>query len=387
MQILFVNNFSYPKGGAEISLFNRGKLLEKNRHQVFYFFGDEELNQNKNRIKRAFDLLYSFEAKKKINKVLKRVKPEIVHLNNIYHHLSPSIIDEISKRKIPMVLTLRDHKLLCVVYKLWRDGRICEECKNKNFRNILKNNCNLKGNFGESFLLWFEMSLHHKLLHIYDKVDIFTSPSKFLIRKFKEMGFKREIVYLPNFIFLDDYEQNYKKREKSIVYFGRLVPEKGLITLIEGVKGLPIELRIIGTGELEDKLKEYVLRQKITNIKFLGWLNQKKLKKEVSKSMFTLLPSIWHENSPRSIIESFALGKPVVASNIGGIPELVRDKINGLLFKPGDVKDLRNKISYLINHSSLRKKMGKKGRNLVEKQYNEKKCYKELIAIYNHLLK
>lgn len=390
MRLLFVNNFSHLKGGAEISFLNTGRLLEKNRHQIFYFFADKKLEKKKkkeNNLKKTLNTLYSFEAKEKLGQVLERIKPDIVHLNNIYHHLSPAIIDEIKKRKIPVVLTLRDYKLVCALYKLWRKGKICEECKNKNFRSILKNQCSLKGNFGESFLLYFEMILHHRVLHLYDKVDVFTAPSRFLIKKFKELGFSEKIEYLPNFVFLDEYKPSLTEKERSIVYLGRLVPEKGLDILIETVRDLPVKLKIIGKGKLESKLKKYVLKEKIENIQFLGWLGQDDLKKEVAKSMFTLLPSVWYENNPRSIIESFALGKPVISSKIGGIPELVKDRFNGLLFSPGSASELRKKIIWLVKNKDLRKKMGKRGRKLVEKQYNEKKCYKDLIAIYHKLLR
>ena len=386
MKILLVNNFSCPKGGAEVSLLNTGKLLKEKKHHVYYFFADKELKKTKNNLKRVFKLLYSLEARKKISQKLDKTKPDIVHLNNIYHHLSPSIIDEVKRKKIPLVMTLHDYKLVCAIYKLWRNGKVCQECKNEKYISILKNKCNLKGNLAESFLLWMEMVLHHKILHIYEKVDLFISPSRFLVKQFRQMGFKNKIVYLPNFVFLNKRKQSQIKETKTIVYFGRLTPEKGLLTLIKAVKNLPIILKIIGDGNLKFKLEKLVLKEKINNVKFLGWLDQKKLKAEIKKSMFTILASEWPENNPRAIIESFALGKPVLASKIGGIPELVKDKKNGLLFEPGNIKELRNKIIWMITHRQKRKEMGGKTHFLIRKNYHQEIYYKKLINLYKSIL-
>jgi glycosyltransferase involved in cell wall biosynthesis len=413
MKILYINNFLTRKGGAEISLLNTGKLLAKKSHKIFYFTSENIVYKKYFVIQDVVNLIYSFKAKKKIGNLLDKIKPDVIHLNNIYHHLSPSIIDEIKLRKIPMVMTLRDYKLVCAIYKLWREGKICEECRNKNYNSIIKNRCRLKNHFGEEYLLWLEMNLHHKLLHIYYKVDTFISPSQFLINKFKEMGWKRKIEYLPNFVFDDDYSSSkarslistssrYARTVNTIVYFGRLAPEKGLNVLLAAFKQaqdnlsiihppaggpLSINLKIIGDGPMKEDLKFKIQDLGLKNVQLLGWLEGEKLKKEIQDSLFTILPSTWYENCPRSILESFALGKSVVASNVGGIPEMVRDKSNGLLVKPGSVEDLSHKILWLINHPKEILKMGKIGQEIVKKKYNEENYYGELMRIYEKTIK
>lgn len=390
MRILLVNNSSLKTGGADISIFNTGKLLENKGHRVAYFYKDNRnisLRQLANQTINPINFLYSFTAKSDIGRVIDKFIPHIVHLNNFYHHLSPAIIDAIYRRKIPMIMTLRDYKLVCAVYKLWRNGRFCEDCRNKKFSSILKNNCNLKGNFGESLLLWTEMNLHHNILNIYDKIDAFISPSKFLIKKFKEMGLKRKIEYLPNFVFSSS--AGLSPDGASVVYFGRLAPEKGLEILLDAIKQLAIshrqlaiKFKIIGDGPEKERLKLKVKSLKLNNVVFTGWLECEKLVTEIRSSLFTVLPAIWYENNPRSILESFALGKPVVASNIGGIPELVDNRGNGLLVKPGDADDLMEKICWLLSHHREREKMGKAGCQLVKEQYNEEIYYRGLMKIY-----
>lgn len=380
MKILLVNNFYQKRGGAEVSLMNTYRLLKENGHtvKIFYFSG----NQKKINLFKAMNLIYSVKSKSEMRKVLETYNPDLVHLNNIYHHLSPSIIDVIKKKDIPIVITLRDYKLVCANYKLWRNDKICEDCRNRKFVNIIKNKCNLKGSYLESLLLWIEMTMHHKVLHIYDKIDYFVSPSKFLIEKFKDMGFKQDINFIPNFVFLDDYKPIFTSDNKTIVYFGRLVPEKGLISLIDAVKDLPISLKIIGEGPQKNILLQKIHQEKITNVYFKTWKNAESLNKEITNSMFTVLPSLWYENNPRSIIESFSMGKTVVASDIGGIPEIVKNKKNGLLFKPDDVNDLSRKILFLAKNIPLQVKMGREARITAEKKYSEKIHYQSLIKIY-----
>ena len=227
------------------------------------------------------------------------------------------------------------------------------------------------------------MYLHHRILHIYDLVDAFISPSRFLKSKLEEMGFKKKIVYLPNFVNLQDYQPEYGWQENSIVYFGRLSKEKGLFTLIEAVKGLDVKLKIIGEGPIRESLEHSAKSKEIGNIEFLGYMSGEDLKNEIKKSMFVVLPSEWYENNPRSIIEGFALGKPAVGARIGGIPELVKDGETGLNFETGNVEDLRSKIKYLINNTDKIVVMGKNARRFVEVELNQEVHYKKLIEIYN----
>jgi len=169
------------------------------------------------------------------------------------------------------------------------------------------------------------------------------------------MGFTKEIVHLPNFIDIGRFKQIDEGtqifRENSIVYFGRLSEIKGLWTLIEAARLLgssaDIQINIIGEGPLKQSLEHRVRSLQLKNVSFLGYMNGESLFKEIKNSMFAILPSEWYENNPMSVLEAFALGKPVIGSRIGGIPELVKDNETGLTFDPGNVEDLYSKMEYL----------------------------------------
>jgi glycosyltransferase involved in cell wall biosynthesis len=405
MKILLINKFLYPKGGDAIGTLATAKLLEREGHDIILwgmthpqnldypykelfvsyidFNKDMKLLQE---IKISLRLLYSFEAKNKIERLLKNVgRPDIVHLNNFAHQISPSILDIFKKYRISMVMTMHDYKLVCPSYRMFLQGRFCERCKKARYYQCFLNKCT-KNSYLKSLLNTVEMYLHHKILHIYDLIDIFISPSKFLKHKLKEMGFEKEIVYLPNFIFLEEFMPQYNFKEKTFIYVGRLSVEKGLFTLLEAVKGLPVVLKIIGDGPFRERLLAKAKKDKIENVKFLGYLQQDKLKDIIKSSMVMVLPSECYENFPRSILEAFALGKPVIGANIGGIPELVKNGRTGLTFKAGDFSDLRKKMLYFLDNPKESVEMGKNARRFVEENFNPQVHYKKLMEIYKRTI-
>ncbi len=402
MKILLVNKFFYLKGGSERVFLEEADLLKRNGHQVVFFSMFDKRNLScpqskyfinhidyetpvKNIKQKILKMLYSFEAKEKIEELLNDYQIDIAHLHNIYHQISPSILDVFVKYKIPTVMTLHDYKLVCPSYSMLAHGKPCEECRNGKYFWCLLKKCT-KGSYAKSLLNVVEMYLHHEIIHIYDKIDVFISPSIFLKRKLKEMGFKKEIVYLPNFVNAKDYLPKYSFNEKIICYFGRLSEEKGLFTLLNAVKGIDIKLKIIGDGPIRKDLEERVRKENLENVSFLGYKSGYELKEEVRNSMAVVLPSEWYENNPTAVLEAFALGKPLLGGRLGGIPELVKDGKTGLTFEPGNSGDLRSKIESLLENPKQIAEMGKKARKFVEESFNPEKHYIQVIEVYKKLL-
>jgi glycosyltransferase involved in cell wall biosynthesis len=400
MRILLVNKYFYAKGGSEVSMFETARLLKDKGHEVMYFCMKSHKNYPcaqqdyfvseikydggmYNKISSSLKLLYSFEAKNKIESLIKEYKPDLAHLNNIYHQLSPSIIHSLKKYNIPIVMTLHDYKIVCASYSLISRGRACDACKEGKYYQCLLRGC-VKDSRLKSLLNTIEMYLHHKLLNIYGFVDVFISPySNYFENKIIEMGFNRGIVHLQNFVKLEDYHPQFSWGEDSIVYFGRLSVEKGVLTLINAVKNIKgVFLKIIGEGPIKEKLEMFVKSEGIKNVVFIGYLQGEYLKNEIKKSMFAVVPSEWYEPFALTIIEAFALGKPVIGSRIGGIPERVRHGETGLLFEPGNSEELMASIEYLRNCPEEIVGMGKRGRALVEKEFNYENHYEHLMKIY-----
>ena len=402
MKILLVHNYFHMVGGAETHFFDIARLLKQKGHEVIFFsmkdkknFQTEfvryfvsnlspwkELTLSK-KIKSLCRIFYSFEAKKKIRRLIEEQKPDIVHIHNIWHEISFSIIYEIRKYNIPIIMTLHDYMMICPNRKMLVDNKLCFECKGQRYYKIISKRC-IVNSLPRSIAIMLSIYFNNVILKTYRLVDLFISPSLFLIQKFKEGDlFKdRTIVHLPYCIDVKSDMSMINVQDKTIVYFGRLDIEKGVDVLIEAVKDLNITLKIIGTGSLESYLKKKVIEERITNVYFKGFIPHDKIKEEISKALFTVVPSIWYENYPFSIIESFALGKPVVASRIGGIPELVKEDYTGLTFEPGNSEDLRAKILYLVNNKSKIRELGIHAYEWVRRELNKEKYYIALIDIY-----
>ncbi|MGD9345436.1 MAG: glycosyltransferase [Candidatus Aminicenantes bacterium] len=401
MKVLLVNKFFFLKGGSETSLFDTAALLEKRGHAVSFFSMEHPANRESQyakyfvsnvdydnpssfseKLKASIRILYSWEARKKLDRLLEKERPDIVHLHNIHHQISPSILHTLKKKDLPVALTLHDYKMVCPVYTLMRNGRPCEKCRHKRFYHCTTGLC-CKGSFAKSLLNTLEMYLHHKWLHVYDLVDVFLSPSEFLRNKLLEMGFKGRIVHLPNVIDTAGFDPSYSWKEEHIVYFGRLSKEKGLYTLLQAAQGLPVECRIFGEGPERERLLQWIAEKKMDNVHLCGHVSQEKLKEEVRKAMFVVLPSEWYENNPLSVLEAFALGKPVVGARIGGIPELVRDEETGLTFEPGNAAELKKNILYLLDDSEKIMSLGKKARQHVERNNAPELHFQKLMNIYS----
>lgn len=402
MKILNINKFYYRKGGSETYYFGLSNLLRENGQEVIPFSMKDENNYNskynkyfvenvsyknmssKEKIKNGMKLIYSFEAKNKVKEIIRDTTPDIAHLHIFQHQISPSIIKEIKKNSIPIVNTIHDLKIICPNYKMFNNGDICEDCKGNKFYNCFKNRC-IKDSISNSLLNTIE-AYTHRILKSYDYVDKFICPSEFFKNKFIEFGIPKEkIIHIPNFIDISKFEPNYDS-EDYFIYLGRLSEEKGIKTLITSMKQVnKSKLIIIGNGPLDKELKNIVKNENIKNIEFTGFKSGNELESLIRKCKFMIIPSEWYENAPMSIIECMAYGKPVIGSNIGGIPELIENGRSGLTFKCKDSNDLANKINTLLDDKEIIINMGKESRRIAQDQYDKSIHYKKIIKLYKDL--
>lgn len=356
-----VNKFFYIKGGSETYYFALKRLLESKGHTVIDFSMEDEKNFTspyssyfvKNvdynaksgigeKIRGASNIVYSFEAKRKFEQLVKEVKPDIVHLHIFQHQLSPSILDIIKKYNIPTVYTAHDLKMLCLNYKMMHHGKICEECQGGKYYRCALNKC-VKDSFSKSCVNVVEGYLH-KWKHSYDVIGTIITPSAFYKKTFEKFGIEESrIMHIPNFI--DQMKPQVTQlddKEKYYLYFGRLSEEKGIMTLLKAVEGTEIQIKIVGTGPMEESARQFAQEHQIHNVKFLGFQSGKALTDIVGNAKAIILPSEWYENGPYSAIESLQLGRPIIGADIGGIPELILD--NNQLFEHGDAQSLQKAI-------------------------------------------
>lgn len=349
MKVLLVNKFHYRKGGSETYYFTLAEALKASGHEVIFFAMEDEKNLPceqqeyfvsnasvnggiKSKLNMLLHMTYSKEAYKKMTQLLQAEKPDLVILNLVHKQITLSIIDAIKEHdpKLPIFWTMHDLIAVCPSYSM-RDGsgNICEKCLGGDFSHCVKNRC-IKGSRLMSLLSKHEAE-YIRRRKWYDRVDLFICPSEFYRRKLMEGKFtKSPIVTMRNPLPIGTEFEVSAADEGYVLYFGRLSPEKGVKTLIEAAKLCGCHLVILGTGPQEEELKDCA--EDCANIEFKGFQTGEALHSYVRKSKCVVLPSEWYENGPYSAMEAMAMGKPLIVSNNGGLPELVEHGKNGYVY-------------------------------------------------------
>ena len=369
MKVLLVNKFLYPKGGAETYVFKLGETLTKYGHEVQYFGLENEKNIVGNslgayvsdmdfgtgmlkNLKAPFRIIYSSEARKKISKVLYDFAPDIVHINNIQFHLTPSIILAVNAyrrktgKKVKIVYTAHDYQLICPSHGLFdADINVCEKCLGGNYTYCFRTKC-MKNSRAKSLLAMLD-AYYWKYSKAYECIDIIICPSRFLKSKLdKQKRFANKTVAIHNFIEAKSAE----KVDKCdyVLEFGHLSKDKGTFTLLEVAKRMPnVRFVFAGYGAAEAEIA------KVPNAQFVGFKTGNELKELISKAMCSVYPSEWYENCPFSVIESQMYGTPVIGSRMGGIPELIQENKTGFMFEAGNADDLEKKLRCLLEVPDL----------------------------------
>ncbi len=371
MKILLINKYHYIRGGAERAYFDMASVLTEAGHEVAffsmqhpqnipskwssYFVSGVEYEGSERqgiwyRLRAVARIWWNKEAQTKLDALIRDFGPDVAHLHNIYHQLSPSIIWTLKKRGIPMVMTLHDYKLICPNYSLFVRGKVWEKSKSSRYYACVLDRC-VKDSFLKSAVCSIEAYMH-RALRSYEQVDRFIAPSAFLREKFREFGFKKEIRLVSQPILHDsvvdvDNTMTVPSHEAPFVFFGRLSKEKGIDVAIRAMADYDgaTQLHIVGTGPEEDALrslaKELGIEEKV---RFLGVKYDKELKDILMQAKAIILPSVWYENMPYVLLESFELGKIVIASRMGGMTERIQDGVNGFLFASGDAQALALKM-------------------------------------------
>jgi len=411
VRILVANWTWYPSGGDWTYVENSCRLYRQKGHTVVPFsMQDErnyperyaehfvskinyrELNENKtlrNGIHVLSKSIYSFEAKRNLERLLNVVSVDVAHLHNIHHYLTPSIISVFRRRNIPIVWTLHDYTILCPENSFVSNGSICERCKGGKFYQCTLQRCK-KNSLQASFVASLENYVH-RFTNVFEAVRYFICPTQFVYDKFVEYGFyKDRLVKL--YHCYDVPEPAYSERTQTegeqpyILFVGRLEKIKGVHTLLRAMKELPqIRLKIIGSGSEDNELKRFADVQRLTNVSFLGRLEKNQVLRHMRHCLFSVCPSEWYEVMGFSIIEAMLLTKPVVGSRIGAIPELVLDGVTGLTFEAGNSNDLRDKIAALARDSTSIKKFGSKARDHVSRLVDYDVHYARLTGLFTSM--
>lgn len=401
--LLNVNNYHYRRGGSDVVYLEHAELMEgqgmrngffsmhhpKNHPTPWsrYFVDEIEFGYSYSlteKIAMASKVIYSFEAQRKLKQLIKFFQPDVAHLHCIYHHLSPAIIPVLKSAGIPMVMTAHDLKIACPAYKMLNLDGICERCNHGSVLNVIKHRC-IRDSLAASVIVAVESGLHRSLNTYRKHLDRVVVPSRFYLEKLVEWGWSRDkLTYIPNYVDISKFEPQYAPG-KYFLYFGRLAPEKGVGTLIRAAAKSGVHLKIAGTGPIDAELK--VLATQVGgDIDFLGYRSGDDLHNLVRESCAVVLPSEWYENAPMSLLESYALGKPVIGARIGGIPEMIVENETGWTFESQNIDELAACLRKVITaDESVITGVGKAGRDYVEKAFSRQRYVDSMLALYREI--
>lgn len=384
MRVLLSNKFYYRRGGDCIYMMELERLLKTKGHDVAIFSMQYPQNEssvwskywpsNMSAIKAFTRPFGDGEVKSKFTALLDDFNPDVVHLNNIHTQLSPIIAEIAHERGIRVVWTLHDSKLVCPCYTCMRGGEWCEECFSSK-TSVIKHRC-MPGSVPGAVIGYLEAKKWNKE-RLQNSCDLFLPPSQFMADTCIRGGYdKDKFQVLCNFIDLKKVENPSFDKDDYYVYLGRLTKVKGIETLCKVAAELQYRLVVIGGGDLEHELRE---KYKDSSIEFLGQKNWNEIRPVLEKARFMVIPSEWSENNPLTIIESQALGTPVLGARIGGIPELIEENVSGMTFTSGDVADIKSKILKMWNCSFDYKSIS----DNAQSKYSFDSYYKHLMKLYS----
>jgi glycosyltransferase involved in cell wall biosynthesis len=377
LKVLFINTYHYRRAGAEVHALDLAEQLRRRGHEVRFFSMHHQENLDSpdadywvpeidfrsmhaaknpvNAVQVLSRAIYSTDARTSLARMLSTWRPDVAHLHNLHAHLTPSVIGILRSRAIPVVWTLHDYKLLCPNTTFVSHDEVCERCKGSRFWQCTLRKCK-KDSRTASLVATLEAEAH-RLLRIPSRVARFIAPSEFLRQKFIEYGWPSEkFVHIPNFNNQPLVRGVTSLSESRVLYSGQLVRTKGVMTLLEAVRQSPgVTLDLAGEGPLRAEIEAEIASWGTSSAKvhLHGHVGAIDLARLIEGSRLVVVPSEWYENSPYAVIEAFARARPVVASRIGGLPELVVDGFNGITVTPGSPREIAAAIKRLLDEPEL----------------------------------
>ena len=403
MRILFCNKYNYPFSGTEVHLFELMQLLRSQGHEVALFSMSDPrgvatqydrhfaphidfkaASSIGTKVLQAGHAIYSLQARKRLRAMINEFRPDVAHVRNIYHHLSPSILWELKRRGVPVVYHLNDFKLLCPSYNMVSRGKSCERCKGGAFWHALRPQC--YPGFGARATLALEAYIHRWAGTYRKCVECFLAPSQFVRSKFVEHGWDAgKFEVLPHF--QEAHAITPIAEGAAALYVGRLSAEKGIADLLHAMS-INREMRLIiaGSGPERSNLERLAASLRLSNVQFVGHQPPPERDRLISRSMFTVLPSHAYETLGKTILESYAEGRAVIATDTGSRRELVRHGKTGLLYATGNVEQLASSMRLLHGNLELAERMGRAGWAFVREHHSTGAYLERLISLYERVV-
>jgi glycosyltransferase involved in cell wall biosynthesis len=383
LRIIIVHNRYQQPGGEDVGVQDEYGVLSSHGHTVRLLQADNDhIKSVAAQVQTAFGAVYSPSSKKRMAAAVSEFKPDVVHVHNFFPVFSPSIYFACNEAAVPVVQTLHNYRLICPSGILFRDGHVCEDCVSKPFAwPGAIHGCYRNSRVGTAAVA--TMASVHRVLHTYErKVQKLIALTEFSRRKFIEGGLPAQnLVVKPPFI---DHDFGVGSGDGGYVLFvGRLSKEKGIETMLNAWKSLGgrVPLRLAGGGPLKDYVVERAAM--MPGVEYLGFQSREQINQLMQNASALIFPSEWYEGVPRTILESFAAGTPVIASGIGNMASLVEHQRTGVHFEPGNAADIVTKVRWMLDHPREWESMRRSARKEYEGKYTAERNYELLMKIYD----
>lgn len=411
MKIILVHKFWRTLSGAEMYFHEVVRILKSNGHDVRVFttnfnaeggidekttdptvvYGHPNNYLRGSFIKRApvlLSMIYSKPNKNQFAELIDTFKPDLVHVFSLNIVLSPSLLDACREKGVPVVMSCNDYKHICTNYRLYYDGKVCTDCMGGKLYKPMLNNC-CKHSFAVSVASSIEAYTHEYRNILRKNINTFCFESIFMLditkRFWKSKDYHSYLLGKP--FNSPAYTANYTDKN-YLLFIGRLSDEKGADVLLRAMHLVPeANLKIVGTGPYQERLQNMVTELGLTNVEFTGSKWGDAAKEYISNARFVVIPSLWYENFPYVIAESYAMGKPVIGTNRGGIPENIVHDVTGYVYQPDDYMILSQHIRTLWNDKEKCVQMGKAAKQKADTEYTDVVFYKRILSLYQSLVK
>lgn len=389
MRILQIHNF-YKSFGGECNVVSAERdLLDSNGHTVTQYTVTSKNIEHYPLWKKALTYLqipHNFSSARRLDRFLKTQQPDVAHVHNVFPLLSPSIYRVLNQHRIPVVQTVHNYRFLCPNGLLFTHGQICDDCLHMGKVSAVKKKC-MHGSWVTSAMYAGAIAWAWRMGTVPGCIDRFIALNYFGADLLKRGGVPEDKVRICG-NFHEKSIEFIAKKEPYILYLGRLSPEKGIRTLLKAMSSVPetIFLKIAGSGPLEGELKDFVAHHPTLQVQFLGFVSGAEKERLIANALCSVVPSEWYENFPISVLESLAQGTPVIASRIGGLPELITHGTTGLLYEPGNAEALSQSITQLVNDPQEAQRMASAALESARTRFSPEVHLQELNAIYNECL-
>lgn len=383
MRVLQLHNLYKIPGGEDVVVQAEKALLENHGHEVVLLQADNDNITNLfSKTMTALGTVYSFSGKKQVQAEIAKFQPDVVHVHNFFPLWSPAVYDACREARVPVLQTLHNYRFFCAGAFFFRDGTVCEDCLGKFFPwPGVVHRCYRDSRVGSAVLATMQ-SFHSHRGTWKERVNLYIALTEFARNKFIEAGLPGDkIVLKPNFLFPDPGSK--QMNGDYALFVGRLSPEKGISTLLAAWQtlGEQITLKIVGDGPLADEVA--IAESEIPGVEWLGRQPKEQVQKLMQDAKMLVFPSVWYEGFPMVILEAYAVGLPVVASNLGSLSSVVDSGRTGLHFRAGDADDLAAKVEWAVTHPEHLTQMRREAHAEFEAKYTAEANYRRLMEIYD----